>query len=119
MTVHKVTKEWLNVTTAWLPAGTGSQDWQETKCQIHVSSQRIVVRVRQVGWLVDILQWLRVLFSAKCVSTGQKNVVVGTRTSEFVIVVLSMCTTSSHHQLAGYATVETVCQVNFGQVFCF
>ena len=67
-----------------------------------------VERMRQVGWLVDILQCLKASSIARFVSIGCTVAVVGTVTSGFVTVALSTFTGCHQYPSATYVTVETV-----------
>ena len=67
-----------------------------------------VVRMRLVGWLVDILQWLKALSHVRCVSIGPPAAVNGLVTSGSATVVLSMFTGCHQHPPATCVTVETV-----------
>jgi len=64
--------------------------------------------MRQVGWLVDILQWPKAWSHAGCVSIGPPAAVNGLVTSGFATVVLSTFTGCRQHPTATYVTVETV-----------
>jgi len=75
-----------------------------------------VVRMHQVGWLVDILQWLKALSYAKCVSIGPPAAVNGLVTSGFATVAHFTYTTWGEHQSATYATVG---KVEFSNLTCF
>ena len=68
----------------------------------------IVVRMRQVGFKVDILQWLKALSHAEFVSIGPPTAVSGLVTSGFATVALSTFTGCHQHPPATYVTVETV-----------
>ena len=70
----------------------------------------------QVGWLVDILQWLKALSYAKCVSIGPPAAVSGLVTSGFATVAHFTCTTWDEHQPATYATVG---KVKLSNLTCF
>ena len=98
----------LTIVTDHFPgAGIGLKDLPVNRCLIRACLSTGVVRMRQVGWEVGTLQWLKELLNGKCVSTGPPAAVSCQPTFGSVTVVLSMCTGYIHHQLAVYVIVAT------------
>lgn len=112
MTARKATRELENVIYLYLRAGIGSKDAQASRCLNHVCLNIGVVRMRQVGLLVGILRWVKVLSNAQCVSIGPLVAVDGRRPSASVTVEPFMCTSCNLRISAVCDTVATGCKVN-------
>lgn len=85
--------------------GIGFLEVQASKCPISVCLNNNVTPMRRAGFLVGILQWLKALSIAKCVSTGTLTAVTGLETSGFATAVLFMCTSCHQHTAAICDTV--------------
>ena len=95
-----------------LRAGIDSKDVRASRCLKFVCLNNCVVRMRQAGLMVAILQWLKELCNVKCVFIGLLDAVNGLPTSGFVIVELSTCMSCPRHRPAIYATVATESKVS-------
>ena len=116
-TVGKARLEFLNAirTMMYLQMvrpGTGSKVRLGRRCLISVWSRITVVRMRLDGLLEGILQRLKALSVAQCVSIGAQAAARGLRVSEFVTVALTTCMSCRNHPTAFYASVETADKVN-------
>lgn len=112
-TVPKVIRELPHVTDHFPGAGIDFKDLLVNRCLTRACLRSGVARMRQVGWEVVTLQWLKELLSGKCVSIGPLAAVSCLPTSGFVTVVVSMCTSYIQRQLAVYVIVATGSKVYF------
>ena len=107
LTALKASLELSNATATCARPGIGSREAQESRCLTRVCLNSNVVRMRQDGFLVGILQWRKALLVAQCVSIGTAAAVDGLETSGFVTVVPFMCTSWGQQAAAFCDTVAT------------
>ena len=95
------------MTVTYLRPGIGSWEVQASRCLVFVLLSIIVVRMRQVGLVGGILQWLTALSHAQYVSIGPLDAVSGLNASGSVIAAVSTCTSCPQLVTVIYGTVVT------------